>query len=61
MRTAIVNLDRIVTGSLTEPFAPGDGLLMEDGRITAIGTLPADKVAACDVVVDAGGTIAIPA
>ncbi len=33
---------------------------MEDGRITAIGTLPADKVAACDVVVDAGGTIAIP-
>ena len=60
MRTAIVNLDKIVTGDLAVPFASGDGILMEDGRITAVGTLPADKVAACDVVVDADRTIAIP-
>ena len=60
MRTAIVNLGRIVTGALDVPFATGDGILMQDGRITAIGTLPADVVAACDVVVDAAGTTAIP-
>jgi enamidase len=60
VRTAIVNIDKIVTGSLTAPFARGDGILMEDGKIAAIGTLPADAVSVCDVVVDAGGTIAIP-
>src|SRR5258708_39172975 len=28
--------------------------------ISAVGTLPSDKVASCDVVVDAAGTTAIP-
>ena len=60
MRTAIVNIARIVTGSLATPFAAGDGILMADGRIAAIGSLTAAEVAACDVVVDAGGTTAIP-
>jgi enamidase len=60
VRTAIVNLASIVTGDLTSPLARGDGLLMEHGRIAAVGTLSSGEVAACDVVVDAGGTIAIP-
>jgi enamidase len=60
MRTAIVNLGRIVTGDLSAPVAPGDGILMADGRIAAVGTLAADEVAACDVVIDAGGATAIP-
>jgi cytosine/adenosine deaminase-related metal-dependent hydrolase len=29
-------------------------------RIAAVGTLPADQVSACDVVIDADRTIAIP-
>lgn len=60
MRAAIVNIGAIVSGDLVTPHPEGDGILMEDGRITAIGTLPADKVARCDVVVDAAGTTAIP-
>jgi enamidase len=60
MRTAIVNLGKIVSGDLKTPFATGDGILMEDGRITQIGTLSSQSVASCDVVVDAAGTIAIP-
>jgi enamidase len=60
MKTAIVNLGRIVTGDLTSPFAEGGGILMSDGRIVAVGTLSADQVSACDVVIDADRTTAIP-
>jgi enamidase len=60
MRTAIVNIGRIVTGDLHAPFAAGDSLLMDGGRIAALGTLDAAALAACDVVVDAGGTMAMP-
>lgn len=60
MRTAVVNLATIVSGDLALPFLKGDGILMEDGLITAIGTLSADDVERCDVVVDAGSTVAMP-
>jgi len=60
MRTAIVNLGKIVTGDLKAAFAAGDGILMEGGRISEIGTLSSQSVARCDVVVDAAGTTAIP-
>ncbi|MGY4506505.1 enamidase [Bradyrhizobium sp. GM24.11] len=60
MRTAIVNIGRIVTGELKSPILSGDTILMEDGRITGIGTVAADKVASADVVVDADATTAIP-
>jgi enamidase len=60
VRTAIVNIRTIVTGDLKQPFASGDGILLEDGLISAIGTLSSDTVAGCDVVVDAAGTTAIP-
>jgi enamidase len=60
MRTAVVNLASIVSGDVAEPFRKGDGILMEGGLITAVGTLSAENVERCDVVVDAGGTIAMP-
>jgi enamidase len=60
MRTAIVNIGTIVTGDLAVPFAKGDGILINDGMIVEIGTLSADAVAACDVVIDAAGTTAVP-
>ncbi len=60
MRTAIVNLGTIVTGDLRAPFAAGSDILMEDGRISEIGTLSSKTVSTCDVVVDAAGTTAIP-
>lgn len=60
MKTAIVNIGTMVTGSLAAPFADGDGMLMQDGRITALGTLSAADVAGADVVIDAAGTTAIP-
>jgi enamidase len=60
MKTAIVNIGTIVTGDLKAPFADGDGILMQDGRISAIGTLSSEQVSSADVVIDAAGTTAIP-
>ena len=60
MRTAIVNLARIVSGDWREPFAPGNSILTENGKIVSVGDIPADQLKSCDVVIDAGGAIAIP-
>jgi len=60
MKTAIVNLATIITGDWREPYADGDTILMEDGKITSVGTGDASAVDACDVVIDAGGCTAIP-
>jgi enamidase len=60
MKTAIVNLATIVTGDWRDPYAPGDAILMENGLIKAVGTLSAEQISACDVVIDADGATAIP-
>jgi enamidase len=60
MRVAIVNIGTIVSGDLTAPFAKGDTIVTEDGRIVTVGTAAAREVEACDVVIDADGTTAIP-
>jgi enamidase len=60
LRTAIVNIGVIVTGDLKSPISRGDAILLDNGVIVEIGTLSSDKVAACDVVVDAAGATAIP-
>ena len=60
MKTAIVNLGTIVTGEWREPYAPGDSILIERGKIVEVGTIAARKVEDCDVVIDADGATAIP-
>lgn len=60
MRLAITNIGTIVSGDWRAPFASGDTILCDDGRITRVGTASAAEVEACDVVIDAGGTTAIP-
>ena len=60
MRTAIVNIAAIVTGDWRAPFAKGDSILMNNGRITKVGTLTDRQVESCDFILDAGGTTAAP-
>ena len=60
MKTAIVNIETIVTGDWREPFAAGDSILMDDGKIVSVGTIAAEELAACDFVLDADGTTAMP-
>ncbi len=60
MKTAIVNLGNILTGDWREPVAAGDSIVMNEGKIVLVGTAAASQVAACDVVIDADGAVAIP-
>lgn len=60
IKTAIVNLGGIVSGDLGASHSAGDAIVMENGLIKTVGTASSAAVDACDVVIDAGGTIAIP-
>lgn len=60
MRVAITNIGRIVSGDWTSPFVDGDTILLSDSTITRVGTAGSAEVEACDVVIDADGTTAIP-
>lgn len=60
MKTAVTNLKTIVTGDWRQPFAKGDTIVMDAGTIVSVGTADAKTLEACDVVIDAAGTVAIP-
>lgn len=60
MKIALVNIGRIVSGDLNEPFVSGDTIICEDERIKEAGTASAEAVEAADVIIDAGGMIATP-
>src|SRR6201992_2382007 len=60
MRVAITNIGTIVSGDWRVPLVPGDTIITQDDKIASVGTASAADVEACDVVIDAGGTTAIP-
>ncbi|MEW5991810.1 MAG: amidohydrolase family protein [Chloroflexota bacterium] len=64
MRTLIRNLGAIATGDIAAPLADADEILLEDGRIAAVGRGLAGGEAVpggdLDRVIDARGTTAIP-
>src|SRR3954467_10865208 len=60
MRTAIVNLGRILSGDWRNPFVDGSAILMDQGRIVRAGQVADAELGTCDVVIDAGGAVAIP-
>ena len=60
MKTAIVNLGKIITGDWRNPVANGDTIICDAGTIVQVGTADTARVEACDVVIDAAGAVAIP-
>ena len=60
MKTAIVNLGRIVSGDWRAPWIEGDAILMNSGKILQVGTVSDADLAQCDVVIDADRATAIP-
>lgn len=63
MRTLITNIGALVTGDIDAPIADADSILIEDGRIAAIGRgLDGDAGAGgrLDQTIDAKGSTAIP-
>ena len=57
MRTLITNIGTIATGDIDAPLADADSILIEDGRIAALGR---GLEAGDATVIDAKGTTAIP-
>ena len=61
MRTLIRNLGEVVSGDIAAPLVDGDEIVIEDGRIAAVGRGLARAVGAdADRVIDAHGSTAIP-
>ena len=64
MRTFITNIATVVTGDISAPIADADAILIEDGRIAAIGRgLTLDAGVGADgptQLIDAKGTTAFP-
>jgi len=60
VRIAIVNIGSIVSGDLERPLTVGDTIVTDGDRIVSVGTVAAREVEACDVVIDADRTTAIP-
>ena len=57
MRTLIIGLGEVVSGDISAPLVDAESILIEDGRIAAIGR---GMDTAADVVIDAKGTTAFP-
>jgi enamidase len=57
MKTLITNIGQIVSGDIARPLTEGDSIVLDDGRIAAIGAgLDEDA----DTVIDARGTTVMP-
>ncbi|MEO7664154.1 MAG: amidohydrolase family protein [Candidatus Limnocylindrales bacterium] len=61
MRTLIRNLGQVVSGDIDAPLADANEVLIEDGRIAAVGRrLASDGAPSPDQVIDAMGSTAMP-
>jgi enamidase len=56
----LVNIGAVATGVLDAPRADADAILVEDGRIAAMGGAARAGASGADVVVDCQGTTVIP-
>jgi len=60
MQTAILNIGKIISGDWEHPYSNGSSILVDGGLISKVGELSSQEVDSCDVVIDAGGAVAIP-
>ncbi len=60
MKLAIVNLGAVVSGLTKDKALNADTILVENEKISRVGTATPAEVNGCDVVIDAAGSIAIP-
>jgi enamidase len=60
MKTAIINLNKIISGDWRDPIVEGDSIFMADGKIISVGHVSDKDIQDADVVIDADGATAIP-
>nr|MCS5539995.1 hypothetical protein [Roseibacillus sp.] len=57
---AVINIGTITSGDLDQPLLDGDCVLVEDGKISAIGGADQLNSNSADTVVDANGATVLP-
>ena len=60
MQTAILDIGKIISGDWEHPYSDGSSILVDGGLISKVGELSSPEIDSCDVVIDAGGAVAIP-
>ena len=60
MKTAIINLKKIISGDWRDPIVEGDSIFMANGKISSVGHVSDKDIQDADVVIDADGATAIP-
>ena len=60
MKTAILNIGQIISGNWRYPITPGNSILLERELIYKVGEVTGSEIENCDVVIDAGGSVAVP-
>ena len=60
MKTAISNIGQIISGNWRYPVTPGSSILLEGERIYKVGEVTCAEIENSDVIIDAGGSVAVP-
>tara|TARA_B100001057_G_scaffold298925_1_gene299064 strand:+ start:927 stop:2114 length:1188 start_codon:yes stop_codon:yes gene_type:complete len=60
MKTAISNIGQIVSGNWRYPVTPGSSILLDGERIYKVGEVTCSEIENSDVIIDAGGSVAVP-
>ncbi len=60
MKTAILNIGQIISGDWRYPKTPGSSILTEGERISKVGEITDTEIENSDVIIDAGGSVAVP-
>ena len=60
MQIAIVNIGQIISGDWESPYLGGSSILVDGDLISKVGELSSQEIDGVDVLIDAGGAVAIP-
>ena len=60
MKIAILNLGQIISGNWRHPRTPGSSILLDGKRIKKVGEITESQLETSDVIIDAGGSVAMP-
>ncbi len=58
MRVAVCNIGKLITGDIAAPASDADSIVMDGGKIVSVGS--GAGTADCEVIIDAGGMMAMP-
>ncbi len=60
MKITILNIGQIISGSWKYPVISGNSIFINGEQINKVGELTSSEVNSSDVIIDAGGAVAIP-